>query len=165
MTRYGIYTARNIHIGTRDSLSPDMNFPDSIYSISRQLHTVYYNNIRSPRDVNMPIKWLETCRRQDITLYWMSSSIIFFLSKRIAALNNALWQDYRTIWIDRSNSIVSRLEYMYKQIETRKNVNSTCNCLSHNPRSGSAITPCRKSHIALVQYRFLLPRIPVIRWY
>ena len=34
--------------------------------------------------------------------------------------------------------------------------------LSHNLRSGSAITPCRKSHIALVQYRFMLPRFPVV---
>ena len=34
--------------------------------------------------------------------------------------------------------------------------------LSHNLRSGSAITLCRKSHIALVQYLFLFSRFPVI---
>ena len=34
--------------------------------------------------------------------------------------------------------------------------------LSHNLRFGSAITLCCKSHIALVQYRFLLPRFPIV---
>ena len=63
---WNIYCQENSY-RTRASLSPDMNFPGSIYSISRQLHTCYcimtttpYSEVNPKNRQNIKIHTLHT---------------------------------------------------------------------------------------------------------